>query len=61
MQKGTRRLEQLTFRMIAAGPNRELYGLTNRGKVFVWNQGKRYWVPMGMATPTPTAYEEGTK
>jgi hypothetical protein len=61
MQKGKRRLEQLTFKMIAAGAQDGLYGLTDEGKVFAWNQSKRYWVPMGMATPLPTLNVEDAK
>ena len=61
MPKGTRRLEQLTFKMIAGGPNGNLYGLTNQGKVFAWHQGKRYWVPMGMGTPKPILKVEDPK
>lgn len=61
MQKGKRRLEQLTFKMIAVGPNGNLYGLTNKGKVFTWHQSKRYWVPMGMGTPKPILNVEDTK
>jgi hypothetical protein len=47
--------------MIAVGPNGNLYGLTNKGKVFAWHQGKRYWVPMGMGTPKPILNVEDTK
>jgi hypothetical protein len=53
-QQKTQRLMELTFKQIATatrGKEVELYGLTEKGKVFLLVKNRGYWTPCPMGTP----------
>ncbi len=48
-------LTDLMFKQISTasrGAGVDLYGLTESGKVFLFDEDKGYWVPIIMGTPT---------